>query len=176
MEKKLILRNIFGKPVKIKEGGESSESIISVSTLPREGETGKIYYNTTEDKYYVYDNATHKYTDLSSATIEVIDDIDDVETVDLSPEVNTYKLKPGVFYNIDDWNKGDESDTAMVFVFERGNGIYAGRFTAWADDMNITWPTTVDNIDEENVEIVSGHTYEFNVWLGKCFVRDVIGG
>lgn len=177
---KRFFGNVHGNMIPIGGGNSDDDTdngaIITVDTLPREGEVGKIYYNTTDDKYYIYDSATHEYTDLSAATIEVIDDIDDVETVDLSPEVNTYRLRPGVFYNIDDWNKGDESDTALVFVFERGNGIFAGRFTAWADDMTLTWPTSVDVVDADSLEIVSDHTYEFNVWLGKCIIKDVTGG
>lgn len=50
--KKLKLRNIFGKPVKTNIGGDSG--VTSVSVLPDIGEVGKIYYNTTDGKYYTY--------------------------------------------------------------------------------------------------------------------------
>lgn len=62
---KLILRNVFGKPVNINtEGG-----VTKVDSLPEEGEAGKIYYNTTTDVYYVYDTYTNDYTVLGQDII-----------------------------------------------------------------------------------------------------------
>lgn len=57
--KKLQLRNIFGKPVKTNIG-EGGNGVISVSVLPNTGEVGKIYYNTTDGKYYVYSDGSFK--------------------------------------------------------------------------------------------------------------------
>lgn len=64
------------------------------------------------------------------------------------------------------------ADTSMTFKFV-GDGIYAGRFTAWADDMNITWPASVTTPDSVDTTIVNGHTYEFNVWQGVLILADV---
>lgn len=52
--KKLELRNIFGKPVKIKD----NKSIETVATLPTAGKPGVIYHNTTDNKYYVYNDTS----------------------------------------------------------------------------------------------------------------------
>lgn len=63
MAKKLKLKNIFGKDAKIKFEG-SGDGVTKVAELPSEGVTGRIYYNTTDKKYYVYDETTSDFTEL----------------------------------------------------------------------------------------------------------------
>lgn len=173
MIKKLIYRNIFGKPVKIKfdDGG----GVTKVDTLPEQGEEGKIYYNTTTGTYYISDNG--KWRTFNETTVVTnLDDVPRQPSVGGAQAWNSYVLSPNVFYNIANWNRvpaGGVPSTSMVFDFNPADGIYAGRFTAWADDMNITWPAGVTTPDSVDTTIVNGHTYEFNVWQGVLFLADV---
>lgn len=107
--------------------------------------------------------------------IAVETDLNHVQRSDASIP-NSYLLNPDVFYNIANWNRDTNQSIGMTFGFNRAAGAYAGRFTAWANNMNLTWPTGVDVVDADSLEITSGHTYEFNVWLGKCIIKDVTGG
>lgn len=174
MAKKLIYRNIFGKPTKVKvdEGG----GVTVVNTLPDTGEEGKIYYNTTTGTYYISDNG--KWRTFNETT--VVTSLDDVETWGHQgvPSFNEYILEPNVFYNISNW---DNSGTPQTYPGIRLhvtnlNGLYAGRFTAWRDNMSL-WFTSDNNeelIVPDNIpDIVNGHTYEFNVWQGVLILVDV---
>jgi len=66
MAKKLRLRNIFGKDAKIKFEG-SGDGVTKVAELPSEGVVGRIYYNTTDKKYYVYNETTSDFTELGGS-------------------------------------------------------------------------------------------------------------
>lgn len=63
---KLQLRNVFGKPVRVSAGN----GVTKVDTLPEQGEQGKIYHNTTDGKYYVYDGS--KYSEFG-ASLKIVD-------------------------------------------------------------------------------------------------------
>ena len=67
MAKKLIFRNIFGKPTKV-EGDDSG--VTKVASLPTTGEKGKIYYDTTNEQYSVYDGSN--YIPVGSLAIEEV--------------------------------------------------------------------------------------------------------
>lgn len=49
--KRIFTRNVFGKPVEL---GGAGGGVEKVDTLPKKGEEGKIYYNTTNKQYYRY--------------------------------------------------------------------------------------------------------------------------
>lgn len=101
----------------------------------------------------------------------IITDIGEVPAV--SGTTNSATLTANTFYNIASWDRSSGSDTSYTFAFDPTLGIYAGRFTAWADDMNITWPAGVTTPDSVDTTIVNGHTYEFNVWQGVLILADV---
>lgn len=160
--------NVFGKPVKQIQTGEGG--VTKVDTLPEQGEEGKIYYNTTTGTYYISDNG--KWRTFNETT--VVTSLDDVEHE--QGIANSYILEPGVFYNISNWRTFEDDspiNNRLYFNFNPYDGIYAGRFTAWADDMNITWPAGVTTPDSVDTTIVNGHTYEFNVWQGVLILADV---
>lgn len=50
-QQKKFFANIYGELIEV---GGNSTGVTSVSTLPATGEEGKIYYNTTDNKYYIY--------------------------------------------------------------------------------------------------------------------------
>ena len=137
---------------------------------------GKIYYNQYDYSYYTYNGEFNK---IGKETVDVITNIDDVPQqtpVEGTQAWNSYVLSPNVFYNIANWDRipsGSISNTSMVFDFNPADGIYAGRFTAWADDMNITWPAGVIIPDSVDTTIVNGHTYEFNVWQDVLILTDI---
>lgn len=171
---KKFFGNVNGSMIPISGTGNSSGAT-SVPSLPATGESGKIYYNTTDNNYYVWDSASSAYVNMVSPDIKVVTSLSDVPRIPDGGQtaINSYVLQPNVFYNIEDWDRSLGSSTAMEFSFDSIEGIFAGRFTAWADDMTLTWPTGVDIVDADSLEIISGHTYEFNVWLGKCIIKDV---
>lgn len=172
---KLQLRNVFGKPVRVSTG----DGVTKVDTLPEQGEEGKIYYNTTDNTYYVWDAEKSAFTPLGVDETVVVTDIDDVEQAkeELIPGTqsviaNGYVLEPNVFYNIENWQK-DMTFDGIAFKFDAtDNNVYAGRFTAWADAMSIGLPAGV-SLPDETVDIVEGHIYEFNIWQGVCIIQDV---
>lgn len=159
-------------------GKEGLKDVIVVSELPNTGEEGKIYYNQYDYNYYTYNG---EFSKIGKETADVVTDIDDVPKKPSRPGVtvpnNSYALKANVFYNIDNWNRDTDTENNAYMKFVLGldgkEGIFAGRFTAWADDMNITWPAGVTTPDSVDTTIVNGHTYEFNVWQGVLILADV---
>lgn len=76
-------------------------------------------------------------------------------------------LAPNTFYRFG-------SLTALTLTLTAGTGlvVYAGRFTAGADAMPITLPSTV-KLPDETVDITSGNTYEFSIADGVMLLMDV---
>ena len=172
---KKFYANVLGSMIEI-AGDDKGGGVIIVNTLPDTGEEGKIYYNTTTGTYYISDNG--KWRTFNETT--VVTSLDDVETWGHQGVLsfNEYILEPNIFYNISNW---DNSGTPQTYPGIRLhvtnlNGLYAGRFTAWKDNMSL-WFTSDNNeelIVPDNIpDIVNGHTYEFNVWQGVLILVDV---
>lgn len=66
MAKKLMFRNIFGRPANVQSGGEG---VTMIDELPEVGKIGTIYYNKTNGKYYVYNASTEKFEDIQHCNI-----------------------------------------------------------------------------------------------------------
>jgi hypothetical protein len=175
---KKFFANIRGNFIEISSPAVP-ESVVSVDELPESGDAGKIYYNTTDNTYNIWDAEKSAFTHLGVDETVVITDIDDVEQAkeELIPGTqsviaNGYVLEPNVFYNIENWQK-DLTFDGIAFKFDAtDNNVYAGRFTAWADAMSIGLPAGV-SLPDETVDIIEGHTYEFNIWQGVCIIQDV---
>lgn len=199
--------------------------VSNVTTLPEQGEDGKIYYNKADGKFYICQNDMYillgsiinvdaelpnagepgiiyclkrsnkdkdhplEYTYhiwngddfVELSTNKVIRELNDnMKVRGSSPGpnapaqilTNTYQLHANYFYNIANWDMSEGTDTSMTFRFI-SEGIYAGRFTAWANDMTITWPTGVIIPDSVDTTIINGHTYEFNVWQDVLILTDI---
>lgn len=67
--KKLLLRNVFGKPVNTNLG--EGNGVTTVSILPLTGEAGRIYYNTKDGKYYVYSQA-NGFSEIGNVGIPIV--------------------------------------------------------------------------------------------------------
>lgn len=148
------------------------------------GQEFKIYYSPIRDeseqseldRYYILDPINNKFIKLQTEP-NVVTDVNDVERITEGQQtVNNYVLQPDTFYNIDNWDKSNGLSTTLQFNFNPTQGMIAGRFTAWADDMNLIWPIGTEVVDSDSLEITTGHTYEFNIWLDKCIIKDVTGG
>ena len=170
---------------------ELGGGVTKVATLPNRGELGKIYYNTTDNKYYVFGSDGWEPAG-KDAPIPVVTDPNEVEHRfnQVPDSVNNnagtveylYDLQPNVFYNIEDWLEVDNLPTVewevvnigFYFVFDPNtDGAVAGRFKAWEDGINFHWPAGVKVANSEDVEIVNGHTYEFNVYKGVAIIMDL---
>lgn len=185
---KIQYRNIFGRPVKVEGGGEG---VTKVATLPTTGEQGKIYYNTTDGKYYIYDNNSWESMGEDEPTPVITDpnevehefeQIPDESISDAGTVRYVYTLQPGVFYDIYDWLNLDvlpEVEWSVVnvglkFTFDPDTDeVVAGRFTAWEDNINIIFPNGVKTANSDDIEITNGHTYEFNVYKGVAIIMDL---
>ena len=138
-----------------------------------------IRYNSNEDNK----NLTTVLAELQNTTdfnsVKVVTSRDDVayynhDSLDgiLQPMLaNSYILEPNTFYAIDNWKH--VQSPLLDFHFNLDNGVYAGRFTAWQDNMTVTWPKGIKIPDNMDIDIVANHTYEFNVWQGVLLLIDV---
>ena len=93
--KGLTLQNVFGKRVKL-DGLGGDGGVTPVSTLPEQGEQDKIYHNTTDGKYYVYDGA--KYSEFGASTIPVVSHHSHIEHDGLIL-LGQYNLEPNTLYD-----------------------------------------------------------------------------
>lgn len=196
MAKKLILRNVFGKKAMVLDPDKEFNEVTKVATLPEVGELGKIYYDTTNDKYCVYDAENTKYKDLAEEIVEKpgLPIATEIESDDSTTTVGetAYGLLPNTFYNLNNLINSIGMETTHIYLID-----------ATHDDDSFTrqyiWRLTVPGTDGESVAIPSGfsldieeddlaipeaskdilddlepnHTYEFNVLEGVLFVADV---
>lgn len=177
-------------------GEIGGNGVTEVASLPEPGENGKIYYNTTDRKYYVYDTESSAYNAIAKETPEKpgLPIATDIESDDSTTTVGetAYGLLPNTFYNLNDLINSIGMETTHIYLID-----------ATHDDDSFTrqyiWRLTVPGTDGESVTILSGfsldieeddlaipeaskdilddlepnHTYEFNVLEGVLFVADV---
>jgi len=62
--KRLDVKNIFGRKTKVVLESQGGDGVTKVSALPESGVAGRIYYNTADGKYYVYNETTSVFTEL----------------------------------------------------------------------------------------------------------------
>lgn len=62
--KTLNVKNIFGRKTKVVLESQGGDGVTKVSALPESGVAGRIYYNTADGKYYVYNETTSVFTEL----------------------------------------------------------------------------------------------------------------
>lgn len=160
-----------------RELGSSIETVEELGDIVNQ-ESGKLYYNLEDNKYYIWDSVDQEFKEFGAGSIEVITDIDDVPQHDPQHSVdpNTYVLSPNKFYDITDWNRGDDpmgTYLSMDFYLEEGEGIYAGRFTSWEDNLMIIWPNDVTIPDTVDTTILANHRYEFSIYRNVLFLVDI---
>ena len=171
--KRLQYRNIFGKVVKLKDG----ESVTKVSALPATGEAGKIYYNTTDSKYYLYDGTG--YSTIGSQGMPIGET---PENTSITPsKVDT--LAANTFYNLDTFYTTSDDEVPKDATF-RFDGIaseevinnYVFRMTvpdAGVPNMTFNYVVIPDSTKEILDALETGHTYEFNVLGNIMLVTDI---
>lgn len=171
--KDLLLQNVFGKRVKLNVSG----GVTSVSSLPEQGEQGKIYYNTTDNKYYTYNGSDYEV--LGSAVVKRVTEED-------PSSIGQYYIKENTLYDdcflwglkvisgattavLDIVTEQPDDDNAHCYVFRT-------TIPNTTDDFNITFSPNVKIPDEVNDFISSmetGHTYEFNIFADVLLISDV---
>lgn len=185
----LQLRNVFGKPVKNLNLGSDGGGVTKVNTLPETGEAGKIYYNTSDSTYYVYNNDKFEpiaKQGMPKGTPEitghyVISDID--------KNGASITLQPNTYYNLSDaiWFTDQDLDNpdiaGLTFTFDRLDGTddvvnsYLFRLRIISDKplpnlvFNGVFIPAVAKEVLDNLEL--NHEYEFNVFDKYMLVTDV---
>lgn len=178
MAKKLLLRNIFGKPSSVNIGGGGVEV---VDSLPSIGEQGKIYYNTSDNKYYTYNGSD--YEPLGNAVIKRVKEVDPSSISQLQGQ---YYIKENTLY--DDcflWSLviSNAVTTAVLNIVteqpDDGNAhcyVFRTKIPSTTDNFNITFSPNVKIPDEVNdfiSNMEAGHTYEFNIFADVLLVSDI---
>lgn len=158
-------------------GKEGLKDVVEVDSMPAEGKAGVIYYlKGSNARYLVWSETNHTFYALSLEPNLITDpnDVERLEDVD-----NGFILEPNTHYLIEDWNLDDADSLTFRFNTSASN-MFLGRFTAWEDNLNITWivryalhdapmPPKIPN----PVDIIAGHTYEFNLFYDVLFIADI---
>ena len=182
MKKILRLNNVFGKRAIVLNG----EAITQTNSLPTKGEFGKIYYNKSDNKYYVVsdtEDGVSEYIELGTGSDSNSGDIE-VASI-YSPTNNVYNLQANKYYllgtlTVDNTVLADPVNPNIKLTGFSTDGVaksYIGRFTAGADNLNFLFSTdngSVHICDEDaDIDIIQGHTYEFNVLYDTVFIKDI---
>lgn len=184
---KLQLRNVFGKPVKNLNLGSDGGGVTKVSTLPETGEAGKIYYNTSDNTYYVYNN--NKFEPIAKqgmpkGTPEITGHYlingTDKNGASLTLQPNTYyNLSNEIWFSSQDLEEPDIA--GLKFTFNDLNGTddtvnsYVFRMIIGVASPNLVFTGVfIPDVTKEvldNLEL--NHEYEFNVFDKYMLVTDV---
>lgn len=178
MAKKITYRNIFGRKVNIEGGGEGTSI---VSALPATGEQGKVYYNTTDNKYYIY-NGTNFKSFGGDVNPQIVDDLQG--TIIGDGEIISgiqYTLEPNVYYDLG--TAVNSFNVSLNLVVEESVDealTYYGRFTVSSEyttgTPSISLPDFVVIPDEQQEKLdalEAGHTYEFNIFANVFMISDI---
>jgi hypothetical protein len=190
--------NVNGSLVEISGAkGKDSGGITSVSTLPEQGEQGKIYHNTTDGKYYVYDGS--KYSEFGASTIPVVSHHTHIKHGD-TELVGQYNLEPNTLYDTGSIEmqvrtvnnvttaslllvlNNPDPTIAQCYMFRQTMPVTdsTGTNTVSSYNIDITYPSgsgmtvTVPDAAQEVLDnLEGGHTYEFNILHGALAVMDI---
>ena len=193
--KGLTLQNVFGKRVKL-DGLGGDGGVTPVSTLPEQGEQDKIYHNTTDGKYYVYDGA--KYSEFGASTIPVVSHHSHIEHDGLIL-LGQYNLEPNTLYDTGSMEmqvrtvnnvttaslllvlNNPDPTIAQCYMFRQTMPVAGDRDPAISSyNIDIAYSSgssmTVivpDAAQEILGNLEGGHTYEFNILHGVLAVMDI---
>lgn len=183
----LQLRNVFGKPVKNLNLGSDGGGVTKVNTLPETGEAGKIYYNTSDNTYYVCNNDKFEpiaKQGMAKGTPEITGHYA-ISGSDLTG-VNL-KLQPNTYYNLSDaiWFTDQDLDNpdvgSLTFTFDGLDGTddttnsYVFRMIIGVDSPNLVFTGVfIPDVTKEVLDnLEQDHEYEFNVFDKYMLVTDV---
>lgn len=130
--------------------------VLNLATVATSGS-----YNDLTDKPTI-PSLNNYYTKSETDNLVNIPIIDVTQTGSVSQT-----LAPNTFYRF-------STVSALTLALTAGTGlsIYSGKFTASADNITITFPSTI-KFPKDTVSIVSGCTYEFNIADGICILKDI---
>lgn len=164
--------------------------VTKVTVLPETGEEGKIYYNTTDKKYYVYDSTSTSYKELRVGQgIPVASTIrhkpTNGDSLDSNIDTNNrFILEQDTYYYLNDFIVEAEGSITLVNLWFEGMGNddsdytrqYIWRMTIPTNNVNLSM-TGVLNTPQSTKDILDnlevGHDYEFNLLEGVLFVADI---
>lgn len=167
--------------------GDVGGGVEKVNILPEKGEEGKIYYNTTDGTYYVYNNDKFEpiaKQGMAKGTPEITGHYA-ISGSDLTG-VNL-KLQPNTYYNLSDaiWFTDQDLETpdvgSLTFTFEGLDGTddttnsYVFRMIIGVNSPNLKFNgVLIPDVTKEVLDnLEQGHKYEFNVFDRYMLVTDV---
>lgn len=160
------------------EGG-----VINVDSLPEpsKAKEGAIYYNIETGTHYLFDGAN--FTEINTSVMPVVRKTGTSTALQygVSIQPNCYNI---ITIPEDIIHTQDPNATDRPFVFNFIDvpdatmaGQYVGRFTALADNQAISLYTSTTGVSlhwpDDVIEIVEGHTYEFNLLYDTCLLTDI---
>lgn len=184
--------NINGSLVPIGGGAAGGGGVTKVNTLPKTGEAGKIYYNTSDNTYYVYNNdkfepiakqgmpkGTPEITHYSEASF--------VNGTFVNKKGLKLGLKPNTYYDLSDeiWYSNKDAETpdvgSLTFTFDELNGTddttnsYVFRMIIGVNSPNLVFSGVfIPDVTKEVLDNLKlKHEYEFNVFDRYMLVTDV---
>lgn len=158
------------------EGSEPDSGVTQVDALPDTGEEGKIYYNTTDGKYYTFNG--DEYSELGCCL-----DFDTPTGVvessgsgGLTTYDVTFTIKDNTYSDLGTvgtptTGQNIHIEFADSSVLHRCIGCFKISSQGSASlhlPLGISFPT-----DLANFTFDSGHTYEFNILYNTCLVHDI---
>ena len=179
--------NINGSLVPIGGGTSDGGGVTKVNTLPETGEAGKIYYNTSDSTYYVYNNDKFEpiaKQGMPKGTPEITG-----HYVISGTDKNgaSITLQPNTYYNLSDaiWFTDQDLDNpdiaGLTFTFDGLDGTddttnsYVFRMIIGVASPNLVFTGVfIPGVTKEvlnNLEL--NHEYEFNVFDKYMLVTDV---
>lgn len=160
-----------------------------VEELPETGEQGRVYYNTTDGKYYVYDGDDFSEFGAKTELPDGLPIVRNPAVHKLNGEEQDYEydLEPNKYYwfgRIGGTISGesivgpdgipDIDAPSLTLHVDYDSTIarsYVGRFTANADSPSITLVGA--HFTDDIPDIEANHAYEFNILNGICKITDI---
>lgn len=153
--------------------------VTQVTELPATGEEGKIYYNTTEKKYYIY-TTENGFTSLGTSAMP---HGEAPENKSQFPTIKAYTLNPNTYYDFDEFYTTDDTITPLPATISfdglndtRSANSYVFRMTIpTTGTMNITLNgVIIPDVAREILDnLEASHTYEFNIFEKVLLVTDI---
>lgn len=154
--------------------------VTQVTELPTTGEEGKIYYNTTEKKYYTY-TSEGGFSEIGATAMPHGEAPENISQFPLASA--EYVLKPNTYYDFDEFYTEDITVTPLPVIInfdDINNNTVANSYV-----FRMTVPTTgVMNMTMRGVIITNsakeildnleqGNRYEFNVFDRVLLITDI---
>lgn len=153
-------------------GSDQLGGVTKVESLPEEGEVGKIYFDTTTSKYYVYNASTEKFEDIQHCNI-------------VTTQVLPTFPQTGIIYHLQDrlhgtdYYKVYDGDTWHTLAYSEVP-IVVPRLT-WDGDTGVgNAPALVDTyyLLEDNIYYIIGSSNSIKISIpnpGASFAKQYFG-